>query len=195
MYPVMLKMEGRQALVVGGGRVAERKARGLLAAGASVTVVSPKATHVIEDLHKKGDLVWKKRRFEPDDVGEAMVIITATDSPDVNEAVFTAGENAGKIVNSVDDVTNCHFIAPAVIRRGSLTIAVSTSGSAPYFARRLKEFLEKLLPVEISERLEELAHIRNQVLAENDKITQSERKQMVVAQQESIINAVLERML
>lgn len=193
MYPVMLKMEGREALVVGGGRIAERKARSLLDAGAVVTVVSPRATQKIEDLHREGNLTWKQKTFESEDVENSIILIAATDSPEVNEQVFQAGEAAGKLVNSVDDKPNCSFIAPAVIRRGALVIAISTSGTAPYLARRLKEHFDTLLPADLSDRLEELERIRTEVMAKN-QTTQSERKQMVIERQESIINGILTRM-
>ena len=193
MYPVMLKMEGREALVVGGGGVAERKARNLVRAGALVTVVSPRVTSGIEGLHRTGDLTWNRKYFEPADIGGAMILIAATDHPEVNEQVSRAGEEAGKFVNSVDDKANCSFFTPAMIRRGALTMAVSTSGTAPYFARRFREFLDTLLPADLGDCLEELEQIREEVMAE-DRTTQSERKQMIIERQKSIIDSILMRM-
>ena len=174
MYPIMIDLQGRAALVVGGGGIAERKIRGLLEARACVTVVTESMSEGIQELERNGSLVLKRKPFSPDDIGENVVIIAATDSPEVNEHVFRCGDEAGKLVNSVDDKKNCSFIVPASVRRGNLTVSISTGGAAPYFARRLREFLENLFPDGLADDLCKLKIVRDEVMAETE-LVQTER--------------------
>lgn len=126
-YPIVLHVRGRRAVVVGGGKVAARKVYGLLEAEADVVVIAPEAVPDIEALAAKGEIVWRKKTFAEDDLAGAFLVIAATNDRNVNEAVAQAAA-PGQLVNVVDDPKRCDFHVPAVIRRGPLTIAVSTGG-------------------------------------------------------------------
>lgn len=136
-YPVALLLHGCRCLVVGGGPVAARKASGLLASGASVTVVAPAVDPSIEELAASADVAIERRPYRSGEAGDFRLVITATGVPEVDRAVSLDADGAGVWVNSADDIENCTFILPAVHREGPVTVAVSTGGSSPAMARWL----------------------------------------------------------
>jgi siroheme synthase-like protein len=139
-YPVSLELAARPAVVFGGDAQAEEKVRGLLAAGAEVTVVAPALTSGLAALAAGGCIVHRSRRYQPGDLAGAFVAIVVDRSrPELTAAAFDEARSRGVLVNTVDDVAHCDFIAPAVLRRGELTVAVSTGGKAPALAVRLRE--------------------------------------------------------
>lgn len=126
-YPVNLVLERQPCLVVGAGRIASRKAEGLLACGARVHVV---AEHI--DTHIRAlDVSWEERPYQRGDVAGYRLVIAATDDPAVNRAVFEDGEAEGVWVNSADDPDSCAFTLPSVIRQGAVMVTVSTGGRSP----------------------------------------------------------------
>jgi precorrin-2 dehydrogenase/sirohydrochlorin ferrochelatase len=163
-YPVFLDIKNRPCIVVGGGAVAERKALSLLSAGAKVTVVSPRTTKILGELAKEGRVKHQKGRFTPGMLKGFFLIIAATDSPAVNEAVWTEAEALGLPVNVVDDPAHCSFIMPSVVDRGALTVAISTSGKSPLLARTLREELEKIIGTEYETLVDILGAVRKKLL-------------------------------
>ena len=155
-YPVLLDLAGRSVLVVGGGRVALGKVRGLLAVGARVTVVSPDVVDELADL----DVTVVRRAYEPGDLAGHRLAFTATDDPAVNRQVFLDGEADGTWVNSADDPANCAFTLPAVVRQGPITVAVSTGGHSPALAAWLRDRIGSELGAEHEVLLELLAERR-----------------------------------
>lgn len=144
-HPVFLDLHGRACLVVGGGTLAIGKVRSLLDAGAAVTVVSPDADDPLPTWAAAGRVRWLARRFEDADVIGQMLVIGATDDRAVNAAVYLCADRAGVFGNAIDDLDHCSFIAPAVARRGPLQVAVSTGGSSPALAKRLRDQIESTL--------------------------------------------------
>ena len=143
-YPIFLNLEGRLCVVVGGGRVAQGKVDGLLAAGARVRVVAPALAPVIAELARSQRIEHLARPYQTGDLAEAMLVISATDDPAVNERVWNDAKAHNILVNVVDDTPHCNFIAPAILRQGDLAIAISTSGKAPALAVRLREQIAPL---------------------------------------------------
>jgi siroheme synthase-like protein len=137
-YPVALDIGGRSCLVVGGGPVAARKAKGLLECGAVVPVV---ATAVCEAMSELAPLTIERRPYARGDAGAYRLVITATGIPDVDGAVYDDAESSGVWVNSADDPGRCSFILPSVHRDGPVTLAVSTGGSSPALASWLRRRL------------------------------------------------------
>src|SRR2546425_12459583 len=137
-YPVFLELAGRHVLVVGGGLVAERRVHGLLAADATVTVVSPALTPALAALESGGRLRHHRRGFEPGDLDGVDLAFAATDRGEVNAALFVAARARGVWVNAADDPAHCTFILPAVVRRGGLSVAGSTGGPSPALARAVR---------------------------------------------------------
>jgi len=147
--PVGLRLAGRPCLVVGGGAVAERRVRRLLAAGARVTVVAPTTAPGVADLARRDAVVWHPRVFVADDVADAFLVVAATDRTVVNQAVAAAARTAGALVNRVDDGAAGDVDLAAEVRRGPLSVALSTAGSAPavtaWAAARLEAGLDDAL--------------------------------------------------
>jgi precorrin-2 dehydrogenase/sirohydrochlorin ferrochelatase len=162
-YPVFLGLKGRQAAVVGGGKVAQRKVEGLLEAGAQVIVISPDLTERLQDFAAENKVSWKNKFFSPDDIKDAFIIIAATDDKEVNLLVK---RSAGKhqIVNLADNQEESDFQVPSVVNRGKLKLAVSTSGASPILARKIREQLEKLYGAEYEGYLEFLHESREKIL-------------------------------
>jgi siroheme synthase-like protein len=143
-YPLFMDLVGRPCLVVGAGTVAARKARSLLGCGARVTVVGEQPAAVFRALERRG-VRLVQRRFRASDVGRQALVIAATDDRAVNAAVSAAARRRGIPVNAVDDPPNCTFIVPAVVRRGDLTVAISTGGKSPAAARLVKVRIASML--------------------------------------------------
>ncbi|MBK3493711.1 siroheme synthase [Viridibacillus sp. YIM B01967] len=139
-YPIMLQIKDKLCVVIGGGQVANRKVNSLLAAGALVTVISPTLHEKLQEKWRKQLLTWVEKSFEAADIQDAFCIIAATDQPSINAKVK---ENVlpHQLLNIVDDATASNFIVPATVRRGDLTIAVSTAGANPGLAKKVKEDL------------------------------------------------------
>lgn len=135
LYPVNLVLSGRRCLVVGGGSVAARKVRGLLAAGATVHVVAPEVCAPIRDLGVSFD----ERPYQAGDLDGAWLVVAATGRPEVNAAVRADADAAHLWVNAADDPSSCSFTLPAVARQGPVMVAVSTSGRSPALASWVKE--------------------------------------------------------
>lgn len=176
-YPIVLQLEGRPCLVVGGGAVAERKARELLAAGAAVTVVAPQLSPGLCELAREKAIASKRRRYRRGDVGGFFLAIAATDSSEANRRIHREAVRRRVLINAVDDPERSSFLMPALVRRGRLLVAVSTSGAVPYFARELRRFLEARLYPQIGEDLERLERLRAAVLEEAgaDRVRRQER--------------------
>ncbi|REJ19017.1 MAG: siroheme synthase [Paenibacillaceae bacterium] len=142
-YPIMLRLEGEQCLVVGGGPVAERRTRGLLDAGAAVRVVAPAATEGLERLASEGYITWVRREYRDEDLDGVRLCFAAADR-EVNHRVAEEAMRRGILVNAADDREAGSFAAPAVVRRGRLVLAVTASGASPALAGRIaRELAER----------------------------------------------------
>jgi siroheme synthase-like protein len=145
-YPVFIRLAGRRCLVVGGGAVALRKVRGLLEYGGEVTVVAPECCADLDELARAGRIVFEGREYAAGEAAAFGLVIAAADNAEVNHGVYEDGRAASVPVNVVDDPEYCDFILPGTVRRGPLTIAVGTQGTAPFFARWVRRRLDDLLP-------------------------------------------------
>lgn len=159
-YPMMVDLAGRRCLVVGGGRVAERKVGLLLECGAEVAVVSPVATPKIADLAERGAIRLARRRVRSADLKGVFLAFAATDDALVNRDVAGRVRKAGGLANVADAPEACDFHVPAVVRRGDLTIAISTGGGSPALAKRLRQRLEATIGSEYEAFLEALRELR-----------------------------------
>ena len=172
-YPIYLDLRGRPCVVIGGGPVAEGKVKGLLEAGAHVTVISPQLTPQLRKMADEGHIVHVARRYQAGDLTEAFLAISATNDRAVNEQVWQEGvesnvTSAGlsaSLVNIVDDPPHCTFIAPSIVRRGDLVIAISTGGKAPALAVRLRQQLERTIGHEYARFLELAGMLRAPIAA------------------------------
>jgi len=159
-YPMMVDVAGKRCLVVGGGTVAERKVLSLVECGAEVEVVSPTTTARLAALATGGRLRLRRRPVRPTDLRGAFLVVVATDDAQVNREVAETVRCAGGLVNVADDPDACTFLVPSVVRRGDLTIAISTGGGSPALAKKLRQRLEQTIGPEYEAFLGALRTLR-----------------------------------
>ena len=163
-YPVNLLLEGRPVLVVGGGRIAAEKVRGLVEAGASVTVVAPQVDPAIDGL----GVAVERRPYRDGEVAAYRLAVAATADPAVNQAVYDDGEAAGVWVNAADDPDRCSITLPARVRRGDLLLTASTGGRSPAVAAWVRERLEEGFGEEYAVLLDVVAEERERLRASGE---------------------------
>ncbi len=156
-YPAFIDIQNRKAVVVGGGSVAARKVRSLLKAGAKVTVISPELTASLKKLKQEGLIRHLQRIYRKGDAKGAFIVISGTSSAEINAAI--AGE-AEQLVNVVDLPSRGNFIVPSVVRRGPLTIAVSTEGASPAVSKAIRKEIEKNYGTEFARYLRFVEKVR-----------------------------------
>ena len=173
-YGVFLDLRGKSCRVIGGGRIALAKIEGLLAAGAAVRVVSREAVDGILGLTSRGEIDLELRAWRPGDLSGAFLAIAATDEPETNRAVAAEAESLGIPVNVVDVPGLSSFIAPAVLRRGDLQVAVSTGGAAPALAGKLRDRIGEVIGPELEATVEILRRVRESLRASD--VSPAERR-------------------
>lgn len=143
-YPIFLMdLAHRHCIVVGGGSEGEGKVKGLLNCEATVTVISSDLTPQLQNWAEEGRFTWLAREYERGDLHGAFLIIAERASSDRNAAIWEEAEAEGALVNVMDDVEHCNFVAGSVVRQGPLTLSISTSGAAPALAVRLRQRMEQ----------------------------------------------------
>lgn len=142
-YAMMVDLTGRRCLIVGGGVVAERKMKSLIEAKANVMIVSPVVTPAIQKSALNNEVTWQPREYTLADGEGCMLVIAATNSQEVNEHVYRDAMKRDQWINVVDNAELCNFTLPSVVRRGNLQISISTSGTSPSLAKRIKAELEE----------------------------------------------------
>jgi siroheme synthase-like protein len=140
-YPVFLDLQDRLVLVVGAGKVALRKTKGLLDAGARVSVVAPESLPEFDHL----PLRLVRRRFRPADLDGVLLVFAATDDRRVNHRIRLAAQSRGVLANIADSAADCDFIVPARVQRGDVQIAISTGGKSPRVSAELRRKLDEIL--------------------------------------------------
>ncbi|MDP9188169.1 MAG: bifunctional precorrin-2 dehydrogenase/sirohydrochlorin ferrochelatase [Actinomycetota bacterium] len=182
VYIACLRLSGRRCVVVGGGEIGLEKVEGLLACGAEVVLIAPDAIDDLARLANEGSIRWERRAYEPADLEGTFIVIAATDDTDVNIGIYEDAEQRAMLVNVVDVPPLCNFILPAIVRQGSMAIAISTQGASPALAKRMKREIAE----QFGEPYAELAVILNEVRgwAKGTLPTYQDRKQFF----EGIVN-------
>jgi precorrin-2 dehydrogenase/sirohydrochlorin ferrochelatase len=165
-YPVNLSIRNRRCLVVGGGAVGTRKAHGLLECGARVTIVSPEVSDQITGLAREGKIRLALRPYRESDLEDVFLVIGATDDEVLNRQVHRHAEKRGLLCNIADRPEICNFILPSVVRRGALTISISTSGRSPAMAKKLRKEVELQFGEEYNVSLQLMGAIRKKLLSQ-----------------------------
>jgi precorrin-2 dehydrogenase/sirohydrochlorin ferrochelatase len=165
LFPMFLKLEGRQCLVVGAGKVGEPKIAGLLDTGARIRVVALDASPAVREWARAGRIELDLRTFSPEDLDGAFLAVVATSSRSLNELIYHEAQRRGVLCNVVDVPDLCDFFYPAVVRRGDLQIAVSTAGQSPSLAQQIRQQLEKQFGPGYAEWVAELGETRKLILA------------------------------
>jgi precorrin-2 dehydrogenase/sirohydrochlorin ferrochelatase len=165
-YPAYLDLRERPCVVIGGGRVAERKTLALLEAGADVTIISPALTPKLRELSDSGKITHLQKQYEEQDLSGEYLVIAATPSAAVNTLVAQACKKKHTLVNVASPPEESSFIVPSVVERGDLLIAISTSGASPALAKKVRQDIERKYGTEYEIFLEELLAIRKRILEE-----------------------------
>jgi len=177
LFPMFMKLEGRPCLVIGAGTIGEPKISSLIAAGASTYVIALKATAAVAEWARAGSITWEARAFEFADLDGVFMVIAATNSRELNAAIFNEARQRNILCNVVDDPEYCDFYYPAVVRRGDLQLAISTNGQSPALAQRIRRELEIQFGPEYGEWLEQLGKIMQQLFA--SKMNPEERRRLL----------------
>jgi precorrin-2 dehydrogenase/sirohydrochlorin ferrochelatase len=164
---MFLKLDRRRCLVVGAGRIATPKIRSLVAAGAFVRVIAPEASLTVKRWAHSRRLRWEARPFSPADLKGAFLVVAATRLPKLNHRVYREAQRRGVLCNVVDDPPRCDFYYPAVVRRGPLQIAVSTSGCSPALAKKLRQQLAAQFGPEYGAWVARIGRLRRSILSSN----------------------------
>jgi precorrin-2 dehydrogenase/sirohydrochlorin ferrochelatase len=180
-YPVYLNLEGRRCVVIGGGQVAEGKILKLIDSGAKIIVISPDATPAIRDAADRGVIEFNLRMHQSGDLQGAFLAIAATNDRVVNQEIFEEAEKLGVLLNAVDDPPRCSFIAPSIVERGPVTLAISTGGASPALARKLRETLAKSPALDWADATSVLSKAR-QIIKERQIAVDPQRWQCCMTQ-------------
>jgi precorrin-2 dehydrogenase/sirohydrochlorin ferrochelatase len=159
-YPISLDLEGRQCIVVGGGRVAERKVQGLLSCGALVTVISPVLTDDLRQQHADGAIQWLEREYSPGDLAKGFLVIAATDDEETQKQVYEEARTHNLLLNVADVPQRCNFILPATVKQGD---------------RKIRMELEKSYGPEYRVLVDILGAIRPEILAAGQEQAENEQ--------------------
>jgi len=165
LFPMFLKLEGKQCLVVGAGKIGEPKIGGLLETGARIRVVSLDASPTVREWARAGKIELEVRAFSAEDLDGAFLAIVATNSRTLNERVYREAQSRAVLCNVVDVPDLCDFFYPAIVRRGDLQIAVSTAGQSPSLAQKIRQQLEKQFGPGYASWVAELGETRQFILS------------------------------
>ena len=162
-YPAYIDIKGKRCLVVGGGKVAERKVKLLLKCDAMVSVVSPELISRLKELNSKGKIKFFKGEFKEKYLKDMFLVIGATDNSEVNLKIYKAASKKNILVNIVDSPEICNFIVPSIVERGDLIIAISTGGKSPALSKKLRKELEYRYGFEYSKFLNTMGSLRKKI--------------------------------
>jgi len=165
-YPIFLDLAEKRCVVIGGGRVAERKCTSLIKAGARVTVISPEITKRLSAYKEKGMIRHIPRGYRKGDIRSAFLVIAATASEETNRRIAEDARGGNTLLNVVDTPSLCNFIVPSVVRRGLLTIAISTGGASPALAKEIRKELQRIYGPEYARYLSLLKEARSKAMKE-----------------------------
>jgi len=169
-YPVFLSLKGRKCVVVGGGPIAEGKVRNLLNHPCEVVLISPSATKSLAEWAEEGNIMWERREYREGDLAGAFLAIGATGVQGVDRLMAEEAERERVLLNVVDYVPLCMFIAPSIVERGPVTFAISTSGASPALARKLRESMQESELLDYAEIAGLLSKARTEVKRRGWKI-------------------------
>jgi precorrin-2 dehydrogenase / sirohydrochlorin ferrochelatase len=182
-YPIFLDLRAQRCLVIGGGEVAERKVATLLQADGQVTVISPTLTLQLQSWVEERQITAHLRTYQKGDMHGFSLVFAATDDEELHRQTAAEAQEAGIFLNVVDRPALCSFIVPALVSRGDLTLAISTSGASPAMAKKIRQELTQQFGPEYAQALSLLTRVRE--LIANARLTLDERQQIFTALVES----------
>ncbi len=160
LFPLFINLKNKKVLIVGGGEVALRKIEKLIPFEPDIKVISKDFLKETKDILEKHNIPFEKREFSFEDLENIDIVIVAVDSVDLQKDIFEYTRGKNILVNAVDSPDYCDFIFPSYIKRGDLVIGITTSGKAPGLSAKIRQLIEKTLPENIEEILEEISNLR-----------------------------------
>lgn len=164
-FPIFLELEGKKALVVGGGRVAQRKIESLLEYGASIRIIANQLTSKLNKLVESGKIEHVDKEFKDKHLDDTFLVIAATDEKQLNHRISERARKRGLLMNAVDQPSDCDFIFPSIVKRGDLLVALSTSGKSPALAKKLRKEMEIQFGTEYETLLILMGRLRQEILS------------------------------
>ncbi|WP_277678884.1 precorrin-2 dehydrogenase/sirohydrochlorin ferrochelatase family protein [Gracilibacillus dipsosauri] len=174
-FPLLMNIDYKKVVIVGGGHVARQKVEALLPTKALVTVISPTVTEKLQHYINEGLVTWKEKTFVPADLDDAALVFAVTNDEEVNNTVEEATQH-WQLLSRADAKGRVDFINPAVVRRGDFVLTVSTSGASPGLTRQVKTDLEEQFGVHYAQYVSFLREARQRILQE---FTGDEKKQLL----------------
>ena len=163
-FPIFLDLKGKTALVVGGGNVAERKIEALLDCGAKIDIVSNELTDKLKNLVEVYGIRHLNEEFSEKHLEGVFLVIAATNDKQLNHKVSKIAKKMGLLINAVDQLPDCNFIVPSIVKRGDLLIAISTSGKSPALAQKVRKQLDTQFGSEYEDFLVLMGRVRKEIL-------------------------------
>ena len=176
-FPILINVQKFPCLVVGGGEIASRKITSLLEFNANITVLAPKISTRIEEFHRKGKIKVIKHSYSREFLHGFKIVFCATNNHQLNQFVYDDCEKEGIFINVADNPPLCDFILPANIKRGDLTISISSQGKAPFYTRIMKKKLEHFVSPIHAEIIRLAGEFRKQLLTKTSELSDSGSKQ------------------
>jgi siroheme synthase-like protein len=193
LFPMFLKLEGKRCLVIGAGKVGAPKIGGLIDTGARIHVIALDAAVAVHEWARDGKVSLELRAFAPEDLDETFLAVAATASQRLNESIYEEAQRRGVLCNVVDVPDFCDFYYPAVVQRGDLQIAISTSGQSPSLAQKLRQQLERQFGPGYAPWVAELGATRKLVLASDLEPQRKSELLHSLASREALEAALAER--
>ncbi|MCK4441976.1 MAG: bifunctional precorrin-2 dehydrogenase/sirohydrochlorin ferrochelatase [Sulfurovaceae bacterium] len=175
-FPSYLNLKNKKVLLIGGGYIALEKLEKLIDFTINITVITKEILPDFLEFAQKYNIVIEQKSYKKGDIDGFDIVIVATNIIDLHKEIYKESRNSRVLVNSVDDTAYCDFIFPSYIKKGDLTISISTSGASPAMAKRVRLYIEKLIPSNISEFLKEMRHLRNSMPKGKERMRFFEKK-------------------
>ena len=175
-YPVSLNLKGRNCLIVGGGKVAERKLKSLIKAEANVTLIAPKINAILQEMREAGAYHYMNGTYQANDVNGFFLVIAATDCLETNSQIGEDAESQAILFNSANSSEYSNFYPAAASQCGDIQLAVSSNGQNPYLAKKIRKYLEQKFDNTLQEEVLELGRLRNQLVKDTVGLGEKEKK-------------------
>lgn len=175
-YPVSLNLKGRNCLIVGGGKVAERKLKSLIKAEANVTLIAPNINAILQEMREAGAYHYLKSTYQVNDVNGFFLVIAATDCSETNSRIGVDAESQAILFNSVNSSEYSNFYPAAASHCGDIQLAVSSNGQNPYLAKKIRTYLDQKFDSSLQEEVLELGRLRNQMVKDAVGFSEKEKK-------------------
>lgn len=192
-YPVSLNLKGRNCLIVGGGKVAERKLKSLIKAEANVTLIAPKINSILQEMGEVGAFHYLDSKYQANDVNGFFLVIAATNCSKTNAQIGADADAEAILFNSANSSEYSNFYPAAATQCGDIQLAVSSNGQNPYLAKKIRKYLEHKFDKSLEDEVMGLGRIRNQLVQEYSGLPEKEKKALMKKQLLAKVEVLLDK--